>query len=201
MSEQEYSYDGRSAFEIRQDLRVNDSYGIHGEFQLVGRGPIRNEACGKFSTYVGCLRADLHQLRLKGDADFNPHDSKRVFVRKVHFSCDKSTCPICYKRGWAGREGARSEERLEKAARRFGEVEHMTASFAPRMWGLDSEELRSAAKKALFSRGVIGGTMIFHGFRYNPLSSSRWFWSPHFHVLGFIAGGYGRCRDCRQEFC
>lgn len=39
--------------------------------------------------------------------------------------------------------------------------------------------------------------MIFHGFRFNL--RKHWYWSPHLHVLGFIAGGYGRCRSCKKK--
>ena len=28
----------------------------------------------------------------------------------------------------------------------------------------------------------------------------HWYWSPHFHVLGFILGGYGRCRCCERKW-
>jgi len=50
----------------------------------------------------------------------------------------------------------------------------------------------------LAERGVIGGTIIFHGFRYNL--QKQWYWSPHFHVLGFIRGGYSRCRHCERKW-
>ena len=50
-------------------------------------------------------------------------------------------------------------------------------------------------RKALANRRVVGGVMIFHGFRYNL--RKHWYWSPHFHVLGFIRGGY-ECRSCKK---
>jgi hypothetical protein len=62
--------------------------------------------------------------------------------------------------------------------------------------GLDRDEvLREKVKTALAVRGVVGGVLIFHGFRYNLRHS--WYWSPHFHVLGVISGGYG-CRGCKK---
>ena len=59
------------------------------------------------------------------------------------------------------------------------------------------------------NRGVIGGSVIFHGFRYaNREEANRkgvafgWRWSPHFHILGFVGGeGYGRCRTCKGGDC
>jgi hypothetical protein len=200
MSEQEY-VDGSLAYQMRQDLRVDDSYGTHGDFQLVGHGQVTNANCGKFKAFWGCLRTELHQKRFKGDADYDPHDSKRVYMRKVFHSCDKASCPVCYKRGWAVREATRAEGRLEKAAERFGKVEHIAASIPPKLWGLSYEDLRARTLKALYARGIIGGMLIFHGFRFDRDASLKWFWSPHYHVLGFIVGGYGRCRSCRQQFC
>jgi hypothetical protein len=44
--------------------------------------------------------------------------------------------------------------------------------------------------------GVIDVCLIFHGFRFNDVR--LWYWSPHFHVLGVIKGGYG-CRNCNHE--
>ncbi len=43
------------------------------------------------------------------------------------------------------------------------------------------------------NRGIIGGSIIFHGFRYANKKEAKikgvpfgWRWSPHFHVLGFV---------------
>ena len=60
------------------------------------------------------------------------------------------------------------------------------------------EDLRNKVVKILKSRGVIGGCLIFHGFRYNNVR--LWYWSPHFHVLGFVLGGYSRCRNCKDKW-
>ena len=43
----------------------------------------------------------------------------------------------------------------------------------------------------------MGGMLIFHGFRYGPIKG--WYWSPHFHVLGLVSGGYSRCRSCERK--
>ena len=66
------------------------------------------------------------------------------------------------------------------------------------------EELRLKAVKILNSRGIIGGVLIFHGFRYRAFdvyknsiqNMSECYWSPHFHCIGFILGGYAQCRKC-----
>jgi len=91
------------------------------------------------------------------------------------------------------REARRIEARLAEASKRFGLAEHILATFPPKYYHLTYEQLRKKAVKILKRRGVIGGVLIFHGFRFNM--RKYWYWSPHFHVLGYILGGY-RCRSC-----
>lgn len=40
--------------------------------------------------------------------------------------------------------------------------------------------------------------MIFHGYRKDR-SRGVLSWSPHYHVLGFIRGGFDVCRDCVHD--
>lgn len=58
-------------------------------------------------------------------------------------------------------------------------------------------------RKICFDVGYIGGATIFHGFSYYSLQESiekgflfGWNWHPHVHKIGFIMGGYGKCRIC-----
>ena len=67
------------------------------------------------------------------------------------------------------------------------------------------EKLRANARNGLMAVGVIGGALIFHGFRYNNQYKANhlgvpfgWYWSPHFHCVGFILGGYVHCRNCKK---
>jgi len=66
------------------------------------------------------------------------------------------------------------------------------------IYSLDLKPLRLKVVKLLKARGVVGGCRIFHGFRYNV--KKGWYFSPHFHVLGFILGGYARCRNCKRKW-
>ena len=66
-----------------------------------------------------------------------------------------------------------------------------------RDYGLKFESLRKKVVKILAVRGVFGGALIFHAFRYNV--RRHWYWSPHFHVLGFASDGYGHCRQRKRE--
>ena len=172
----------------------NTSQFSYGEFQLVGHGKVTNEKCGKFSSFFGCARTALHdRITLDGT-----NYKGKVYVRKIFHSCDKPSCPVCYKYGWAVRQARKIEVRLAEASKRFGQVEHIVASVPVRDYGLTLEALRSKIDKILAVRGVVGGNKIFHGFRYNLRKS--WYWSPHFHVLGFVLGGYSRCRNCKRKW-
>lgn len=44
--------------------------------------------------------------------------------------------------------------------------------------------------------------MIFHGYRIDKKRDVL-DWSPHYHTLGYIEGGFDRCRDCvhKREDC
>jgi len=174
---------------------VENRFGSYGDFQLVGHGEQTNVHCGVFRRFKGCVRVDLHNIITLEGAN---HKGK-VFTRKVRHYCNKPSCPICFKSGWAVREAGNIEARLNEASKRFGLVEHIVASVPVRDYGLKFKNLRKRVIKVLAKRGVIGGALIFHGFRYNL--QKHWYWSPHFHVLGFVLGGYSRCRNCRDQNC
>ena len=132
-----------------------------------------------------------------------------VFVKSVYHSCDKPTCPKCFKFGWAVREATRMTIRLKEASNRFGLVEHIVVSPPCRLYGLSLQDCVRKLTRLCLIVDIIGGSMIFHGFRYaNRKEANRkgvsfgWRWSPHFHVLGFVGGeGYNRCRKCKGGDC
>jgi hypothetical protein len=167
-------------------------YATFGVFQLVGNGVKTNDWCGKFSSYYGCLRVDLHD---KVDLLDGTNYAGKAYVEIHSHSCHRPSCPVCYL-SWASREARKIEGRLAEAQRRFGKAEHIVVSIRFEDYGLRYEDMRNKVVKVLEGRGVIGGCMIFHGFRYNTVR--LWYWSPHFHVLGIIKGGY-RCRNCNHE--
>lgn len=189
---------GKLSFELSQEFGEDrfeepdvDNFADfeYGEFQLVGHGRVTSGYCGKFVKYKGCLRVDLHDKVTLDGVNY----SGKVFVRKVRYSCGKPSCPVCYRYGWAVREAKAIEARLNDAHKRYGLVEHIVVSVPKRSYGLSLKALRAEVIKALKVRKVIGGVIIFHAFRYNRRKS--WYFSPHFHVLGFLLGGY-RCRGC-----
>jgi hypothetical protein len=173
-------------------------------FPLVGNGEITNEYCGKFSSYYGCDQLELHAMigRRQGK-DY----ADKIFIHKVHFSCDKPSCPVCARYGWAIREAHKIEKRLEVASKDLGEPEHIVCSISPKDYGISDEKvLRAMAEKALADRGIIGGVLLFHGSRKRRFEHLKGGvfrqigldWKPHYHVLGFIQGGY-KCRDCKRK--
>ncbi len=144
-------------------LNVGSSFWSNGEYELVGHGKQTSPDCGKFNKYVGCLNYKAHnQARFftEGLAE------NSVFVKPIYHSCDKPTCPICFKYGWAVREAYRMEERLKEASKHFGlPVEHIVVSVRSEDYGLTLEMLRKKACRIMANRGIIGGSIIFHSFR------------------------------------
>jgi len=199
---------GALAFRLRQELRGNDSFdepevenrwASFGNWQLVGNGGVTNEYCGRFFGVKACSRVELHNRIKYVKVNIDGKEIVKRVTGKVdrkivlHY-CNKPSCPVCYKYGWASRASREIESRLAEASKRFGLVEHIVATVPPKFYGLSYGVLRHRVIKILRDRGVIGGVLIFHGFRYNRIR--HWYWSPHFHVLCFIFGGY-KCRNCK----
>lgn len=174
---------------------MKKGWGSHGDYHLVGNGEVTNEKCGKRVTLKGCLRVDLHNLITLDGKNYKG----KVFVRRINFSCDKPSCPECYKYGWAVREAGNIERRLKEASKRFGLVEHIICSVPSKDYGLSDKTLRRKVIKMLSELGVVGGCVIVHHFRYRPWKG--WYFSPHFHILGFVLGGYAKCRHCKGGDC
>jgi len=170
-------------------------WGEYGDFRLVGHGEVTNpNTCGKHVTTKGCLNVENHNITTLDGVNC---------AGKIHFTrhplyCYKSSCPVCYKHGWAVREAGRIEHRIKEAGKRFGVAEHIVMSISPRDYHLQFNAMRRKAVKGLKKRGVIGGVLIFHAFRYKP--HIGWYFSPHFHCIGFILGGYAKCRHCKKKY-
>ncbi len=161
-------------------------------FKLVGHGRVTNSKCGSFKTFWGCNRRELHDhVGLDG---VNYKD--KGYFKPVFLSCDKPSCPVCYKYGWASREAHKIEVRLAEGARLYGHVEHIGVTIPPEFYNLSYADLRKKVLDLCMRLGIIGGCLIFHGFRYNE--RKEWYWSPHFHVLGFVQGGVA-CHHCKVK--
>jgi hypothetical protein len=183
---------------------VSKVWGEYGDYQLVGHNPaVTNERCGKHVGLVVCSNLEGHD---KVTLDGLSHKGK-VAVKHVFNYCNSYGCPSCFMKGAVYREAKRAEARLLEGKKSFGLVEHLTVGISPSLYGLSMEVLRKRFKKALVARGVIGGAIIEHAFRYHNREEARrkgglmgWYFSIHMHVLGYISGGsYVRCRLCRHN--
>lgn len=176
-----------------------------GEFELVGHGFVTSPTCGVFSGYFsGCDRTELHD---KVTLDMASHRGKVEVAHAIFHSCDRPSCPVCYSFGWARREANRIATRLAIASQRgMGKVEHLMISVPVRDYYMDMKALRAKVIRLLRVRGIGGGALILHGFRYANFDEARrknlpfgWRWSVHWHVLGYVLGGYFACRTCARK--
>lgn len=176
--------------EERYNDFINDTYGVFGDNVLVGHG----EACengGKYRGRFGCLNIEGHVLALQLCGE---KSEEQVYQRPVFYSCHCPSCPKCW-RSWLLREARAIEARLTEAAKRYGAVEHLVVSVPPERYGLDFKPMRALVLKAAARRGCIGGCAIYHAFR--ETDSGYWYFSPHWHLLCFLEGGY-ECRSCSK---
>ena len=183
---------------------LDGSVFLLGSYELVGHGDVTNANCGLFSSlFYGCDRVDKHDVTTLDGVNH----AGMVYIKKaVFFSCDKPSCPICYK-SWAVREAMAIERRLAESSKRHGQVEHLMISLPVSDYGLDIDVVREKVNKHLKKLGVVGGVLIPHGGRYtDPVKARRkgiakgWRLSVHFHVLGHILGGYSKCRRCKRKW-
>lgn len=179
----------------------NDSYGTCGADQLVGHGKITSEKCGTYRGRFGCLNSAGHELPLMLQGE-KWHD--QIYQKPNFYSCHRPSCPKCVV-SWKLREAKAIDYRLTECAKLLGKqtgmVEHFSASISrahAKRIGFKAE--RKLIQRALENRGIIGGCMIHHAFRENK-ATGFWYKSPHWHILGFLEGGYNKCRYCVKQYC
>jgi len=80
------------------------------------------------------------------------------------------------------------EQRYRKIARLFRVAKnkpiHVIFSVPEMVYHWDITRLRPLLYKLAKKCGLYGGCAIFHPFRENE-ATARWYFSPHFHVIGF----------------
>lgn len=159
----------------------------------VGRGVKTSDLCGRHVSFHACKNVEAHRGVVIKGVDY----TGKMVVRHKHLWCHKSSCPVCFIRGWSVRQARFIEGRVNEGVERgFGDVEHVVVSVDPKDYGLSEAALRKKARAVLVSCGVFGGTMIFHGYRMDR-GRGVLSWGAHYHVLGFVDGGYDRCRKCK----
>jgi hypothetical protein len=134
----------------------------------------KRDDCGKWQT-KGCLNVSAHV----GSAW-----EGKVFVKSYQKSCYRADCEICYKK-WMGRESNKATRRIEKYQELSEkQAKHVVISVPNWLQYVPASNLRKKAYSILKEVGCIGGTLIFHPFRFDK-DANRWYYSPHFHVVGF----------------
>jgi len=206
---------------------VDEKWATHGVFQVVGNGEITDsnpdspKQCGKMYGFIGCVHTELHDTTTLDGVNHRGN----AYVKKRIRRCFNLRCPVCY-RAAAVREAKLAAWRIEQLSKKYGKAEHVIASVPKFEYAMFDEGYdgylkgRARVQKVLNSRGVEGGGLIFHGFRFADAKESRkkgvpfgWYWSPHWHTIGFLTDGYACrgcvhncgadrdfCRDCRKGF-
>ncbi len=129
--------------------------------------------CGKWMS-KGCLYAHKHHGEFEG----------KVYIKTFQKSCYRASCQTCYKK-WMAREANKSTRRIETFEKKSNKpVKHIIISVPSWLYGKSKKELAKEAYKVLKSVDAVGGSIVFHPFRYNK-HNLQWYYSPHFHVMGF----------------
>lgn len=178
---------------------VADTFDMLSGFAKAGTGEVGSNACGKHMRFDGCTKDGLHKAAVVDGVDY----SRKAYMTDVVMSCGKPSCPKCYRLGWAPRLAWKISSRLDGVSKELSKhnaktaiVEHVICSIPQEdYWIKDYNVMCERARQALKLRGVVGGNLIFHAFRQHKNGED--YFSPHFHSLCFILGGYG-CRGCKK---
>ena len=151
----------------------------HGIYALPGYAERpTNSNCGTFKWFYVCLRALLHDI-----VTLDGHNYRgKGYGKRVWWHCNRPSCPVCFRKGWAVRLASRIEHRLKECAKKFGKIEHIVLSPPKSAWGLTLPELYKKAIKIAKSRGICGGLMVFHYFRYHGANETFVGEKPHFFM-------------------
>jgi len=165
----------------------------HENFVPVGRAQKTGDHCGSWSHVSVCKNVEGHEGIHVDGLDC----TGKVVVRHNHLWCNKSSCPVCFIRGYSSREARSIGGRFVEAEKRgLGKPEHISVSVPVADRDLPEPVLRLKCREALIDRGVVGGCMIFHGYRIDR-NRRALVWSPHYHSLAIVGnGGFERCRGC-----
>ena len=168
----------------------------HEEFAPVGRGERSSLTCGSWRSYSMCDNTEGHKGKSLNGVDC----TDKLIIKHNHLWCNKSSCNVCFIRGWSVNRARSVEARLLEGERRgYGEIYHCMVSVPVADRSLSESAMRKKARLALKNRGMSGGVLIYHGFRIDKQRQVLT-WSCHYHYLGFIKGGY-ECRDCTKSDC
>lgn len=164
----------------------------HREYVPVGRLNVTSPMCGRWMHFWVCDDVEAHKGKLVKGMDCTDKD----VVTHQHMWCHRAGCPKCFIRGWSVREARAIAGVLNGMVEQgYGKIEHVSVSLPESDYDLPLKQQREKAVQACLARGVLGGTTIYHGHR-KMRGEHGLRYRPHFHVLGFIRGGFDVCREC-----
>ena len=164
----------------------------HGEYVQAGCMLALSEWCGKFKGRRVCHAKEYHEGVIYREVDFTGMN----VVVNAHYWCHKVLCGKCFVSGFAVRNAGRIECRIAQGVERgYGVPEHVVLSPPKSLSELSFLELFKLGEAVLRDRGVVGAGLVPHGRRIGR-KVRKLVWSPHIHGIGFIAGGFDRCREC-----
>jgi len=145
-----------------------DSIDIDG-WHLPGQKEKR-DFCGQWS-YMGCLKKEKHS-------------NGKIFLKPFEKSCFRADCvKCCFK--WLGREASKATKRMEKYEKQSKKtLKHIIVSVPRFDYYKEKKTLSKKVRKILKEVKADSGLIIFHPFRIDK-KTDVWYYSPHFHVLGF----------------
>ena len=151
-------HEGRNQSEVEYD-----------DWHLPGQKDKKSD-CGVWS-YMGCLNK-------------HKHPNGEIFLKPFQKSCFRADCEkCCFK--WLGRSASKSTKRMklyEKQSKKI--AKHIIISVPVWDYYKPKKELAVKAYQVLKEVKADSGLIIFHPFRYHK-KTDMWYYSPHFHVLGF----------------
>lgn len=178
--------------------------GVVGRWKLVGHDE-PYDTCGAYKYVEGCLDVGAH-AGVHFDKMGVPVDTTgMMYGRLVHRWCGRPVCRKCFRHGWVHRQSSDASARLADFSKGLGEILHISVSPPLAVRYLPLKVVEKMLYKLLKSLGIDGCSVV-HGLRYHDKyealvrgSPLGWYDSLHFHVLGFIDGGYGHCRNCKYK--
>ena len=130
--------------------------------------------CGEWCA-KGCLNVKAH---------IGTECEGKGYVKTFQRSCYRADCVVCEPK-WRARESNKATRRIEKYEEKSGKhAKHIIVSPPQWLHRKSKKELSKSCYKILKDVGCIGGTVIFHPFRYDKRFKG-WSYSPHFHIIGF----------------
>lgn len=192
------------SFALERGMRV-----VWAGLERVGQGSVTNgvetgkRACGGYFGLDFCSHPELHNVKTLDGVN---HSGKTFWHKRFRY-CNNPRCPICFKYGWSNQVAERVERRILALESKFHmKAEHVVWSPPQSDYGLSFELLVAKMMRDFEVLKVVGGVRLFHMERFAKKWEARrkrvpegWRISLHFHIIGFIDGGYRRCRLCKKD--